>query len=70
MVLFYIKPAYFTHAHSVRIVSTSRARIDGWGGVGDENLFHLVTQGHNVGGDRVGKRGVTKGCTYLPTVGW
>ena len=46
------------------------ARIDGWGGVGDENLFHLITQGHNVGGDRVGKRGVTKGCTYLPTVGW
>ena len=50
------------------------ARIDGWGGVGDENLsriLHLITQGHNVGGDKVEKkRGVTKGCTYLPTVGW
>ena len=30
------------------------ARIDGWGGVGDENLLHPVAQGRDVGKDRVG----------------
>ena len=50
------------------------ARIDGWGGVGDENLsriLHRVTQGYDVGRGEIGsKKGVTKGCPFLPTVGW
>ena len=36
------------------------ARIDGWGGVGDENLsqiLHRVTQGHNVGGEIRSEKG-------------
>ena len=33
------------------------ARKDGWGGVGDENLLHPFAQGHDVGEDRVGKKG-------------